>query len=149
MYLHKQFINRLIELTEQGLNWEKDESNSNAWASPNHYKTSLKKFDIHVIFSPNFGNNWTKKHIGNQVTNITNSSKRTNIIALIIIDTKNKVQQSLIFNEADPFDQIGFELFKIIVHYNNPQLEKAYVGDKMKESKILLSNLFEKIKKSS
>ncbi len=30
MYLHKQFINRLIKLTEQGLNWQKDESNRNA-----------------------------------------------------------------------------------------------------------------------
>ncbi len=77
------------------------------------------------------------------------SPKKTEIVSIIIKEEKTKIQQSLIFNEADPFDQIGFELFKIVVHYNDPQLKKAYVGDKMKESKTLLSNLFEKIKKSS
>lgn len=152
MYLHKQFINRLIELTEQGLNWQKDESNRNAWANPRVYKTNLYGFNIYIIWSPNLCRDWTKEYIefyDPDNTKAATPPKKTEIVSIIIKEEKTKIQQSLIFNEADPFDQIGFELFKIIVHYNNPQLEKAYVGDKMKESKILLSNLFEKIKKSS
>ncbi len=49
MYLHQQFINLLIKLTEQGLNWQKINSNQNAWASPGVYKTNIFNFDICII----------------------------------------------------------------------------------------------------
>ncbi len=75
------------------------------------------------------------------------SFKKTNIVALIIIDSINKIRQSFVFNEADPFDQIAFDLFKIVMNYNDPDLEGAYTtyeNKKMEFKKNILHNFIKK-----
>ncbi len=150
MYLHEKFIKKLIKFTEQGLDWEKINSNQNSWASPRSYKTTLYNYNIYVIWSPNLDKDWTKEYVeyeDHNNTKRTMSSKTTNIVA--VITEKSKKTQTLIFNEVDPFDQIGFDLFKIIVHYNDPKLESSYadyVNKKLKKSKILVAEFTKNIK---
>ncbi len=111
------------------MSWEKVEGNKNCFATPRHYVAKYRGFNIHVLYGLNLCHSWEKEH----------NEQHGKVIAIIIV--KNKKQQTFLFNEIIASDKIAFDLYEIILHYNDPLLEKIYTGEKLPLDKKILYKL--------